>query len=953
MTTVFSRVVADVSNSFMEKFPDTFDFLGVLQRICEDAGVNITASDKNYTLHGLWNPMERAHRLLVSTLAIYGASGVIRKDGEVTGTPGSRPFTALVEAAEVLSRNAELSDPLPKELLEKHFSIGSMNIPAINPATIVPNYDRPVNLNQYQFPQSPEIPVQMSHQASNVNKLDNEPLQTKQLDDHFPQKSRNGETNEMRSGLRLRTRFKKELDEDYIPTDEEDYYNELGQENIEDDTDEEWTMQKDQRTQSKKLRNQPSDGQITNENDYGDEEEQEEQEIEGTDSEESVSGPRTRSRHGKGKSNRSTNKSALSKNFRKKYMTHRLRSHKTGTNQEENLTVVKNESLKRSRGRPKKGPNEIQSEFPCNMCDFIAKTRNALGDHKHRIHFAKPTKCDICDKVFPNLRYMKRHRASHVGPQHVCDICGKMYKVLKALRDHRKRHDTGYKRPEFSCQICSKTFCTRYIMDCHIKSEHMGIRKSFLCSVCGKSFTTKHTLQQHANVHVGARPYPCNICGKSFSYESALRDHKYIHAGVKKFVCKFCTKAFRQRSALKMHEKIHSDHKDFVCGECGRGFTQKQALQRHVRAHKGDKPFSCKLCGRTFGDASIIRRHMILVHKIHKDPSNWREDIVTNVKSNKDYYIRPANEMSGDDDSNSDVKNECHALDSPLSSASTPTPSMVQPHSHLPPQAPETPAQTSLDSYSSQVHPSQIEAQHPSINERPGSSNPYAYNAHLDYTQHSVPASSTVNHYSYTAPVQSIAMDSHYQGQTLARSADLNLMRLTEHDYSRTLDHTLGASLDQPLDATMASSMNRSLDNTAHLSRAQELVLSRVEETTHGRSADVPSRIVDPGLVRSLDIQVPRSLEVTVPVTRHTNDALLGQQHEVLVDRQDPVAAVAARQDLSGRQEEIAKRLHEIEPPENLSISSLYAYYTSLASQYMNMTNYSQYIAHPDNSGNQ
>ncbi|KAL3880002.1 hypothetical protein ACJMK2_032274 [Sinanodonta woodiana] len=947
MTTVFSRVVADVSNSFMEEFPDTFDFLGVLQRICEDAGVNVTASEKNYTLHGLWSPMERAHKLLVSTLAIYGASGVIRKEGEITGTPGSRPFTALVEAAEVLSRNAELSDPLPKELLEKHVSMGSANIPTI------PNYDRPVNLNQNQLSQSPENPDIMPHLVCKIKNLDNEHIQNKQLDGRFLQKSHIDETNEMKSGLRLRTRIKKDLDEDYIPTDEEEYCNKDLQENVEDDTDEEWTMQKEQRKLSKRLRNQPFDRQ-TNENYHSDEEEQEEQEIERTDSEESVSGPRTRSRDGKGKSNKSTNKSAaLSKKFRKKYMTQRLRNHKPGTDQQDNfLTNVKNESLKRSRGRPKKGPNEVQSEFPCNMCDFIAKTRNALGDHKHRIHFAKPTKCDICDKVFPNLRYMKRHRASHVGPQHVCDICGKMYKVLKALRDHRKRHDTGYKRPEFSCQVCSKTFCTRYIMECHIKSEHMGIRKSFLCSVCGKSFTTKHTLQQHANVHVGARPYPCNICGKSFSYESALRDHKYIHAGVKKFVCKFCTKAFRQRSALKMHEKIHSDHKDFVCGECGRGFTQKQALQRHVRAHKGDKPFSCKLCGRTFGDASIIRRHMILVHKIHKDPSNWREDIVTNVKSNKDYYIRPSSEMSGDDDSNSDVKNEYHAMDSPLSSASTPAPSMVQPHSHLSAQAPETPAQTNLDSYPSQVHPSQIEAQHPSINERPSSSNPYAYNAHLDYTQHSIPASSTVNHYSYIAPVQSIAMDSHYQSQALARSADLNLMRMTEHDYSRTLDHNLGASLDQPLDATMTSSVNRTLESSTHLSRSQELVLSRAEETTHGRSADVQSRIIDPSLVRSLDIQVPRSLEVTVPVTRHNNDALIGQQHEAVVDRQDPAAA-AARQDLTGRQEEIAKRLHEIEPPENLSISSLYAYYTSLASQYMNMTNYSQYIAHPDNSGNQ
>ena len=291
---------------------------------------------------------------------------------------------------------------------------------------------------------------------------------------------------------------------------------------------------------------------------------------------------------------------------------------------------------KSSKGTQSGALAEKPEEYLCEYCPFRSLSRKSYSDHT-RIHLSNPTKCDICDKVFPNERYMKRHRDTHNKPSHRCDHCGKVYKAHKALRNHIKTHDVNYKPPEFKCDICDKSFCTSYILQCHKKSEHEGIKKSFLCSTCGKSFTTKHTLQQHVNVHIGARPYKCDKCDKAFCYESALRDHKFIHEGTKKFICSYplCNKAFRQRSALKMHEKIHKTSKDFVC-DCGRGFTQKQALQRHIRSHEGEKPYWCKICLRSFGDAAIIRRHLISVHKIHKDPSRWREDIVIKASQLKD-----------------------------------------------------------------------------------------------------------------------------------------------------------------------------------------------------------------------------------------------------------------------------------------------------------------------------
>ena len=294
---------------------------------------------------------------------------------------------------------------------------------------------------------------------------------------------------------------------------------------------------------------------------------------------------------------------------------------------------------KKKRGRPKECIEQSQTEFACSECEFVATSRPKLTDHLHRRHKGNPVSCDLCGKIFHNQLYMLRHRSSHTGPQHCCDVCGKMFKIQKAMINHRKTHEEGYMRPAFPCKLCSKSFCSRYIVDCHVKSFHMGQKQSYLCSYCGKKFTTKHSLQEHVNAHSGIKPHVCEICGKGFSYDSALRDHKFTHDDVKQFKCDLCDKSFCQRSGLKMHMRIHRDTKQFQCQECGREFTQKQALQRHERVHKGVKPFTCKLCSRSFTDASIIRRHLTLVHKIHKDAKTWREDIICTIKPDMQYHV--------------------------------------------------------------------------------------------------------------------------------------------------------------------------------------------------------------------------------------------------------------------------------------------------------------------------
>ncbi|XP_061165255.1 GDNF-inducible zinc finger protein 1-like [Saccostrea echinata] len=280
--------------------------------------------------------------------------------------------------------------------------------------------------------------------------------------------------------------------------------------------------------------------------------------------------------------------------------------------------------------------------IPCQIkdCKFVAKLKHNMIEHYARMHSVKNLKCKFCNALFSLYRDLKRHLKHH-STQFACDKCGKMYKSSRTFSAHQKTHEENFVKPEYECSTCGKKFSTKYVLRYHIKSEHMGQKKSFICPTCGKSFTQKQSYIIHANVHLGIRPFVCEVCGVSFPYEKSLREHKYMHEEGKKFKCEICGKQFKQPSSLGTHLKIHKETKDHLCKVCGKGFTQRQALLRHERVHSGDKPFSCSICTKNFNDASIIRRHMILVHKINS--KDWRSFIQTNTPRQSDHFVQILN----------------------------------------------------------------------------------------------------------------------------------------------------------------------------------------------------------------------------------------------------------------------------------------------------------------------
>ncbi|XP_055616190.1 zinc finger protein 771-like [Toxorhynchites rutilus septentrionalis] len=193
-----------------------------------------------------------------------------------------------------------------------------------------------------------------------------------------------------------------------------------------------------------------------------------------------------------------------------------------------------------------------------------------------------------------------------------------------------------YKRKPFKCDMCKKTFTSKYGVRVHMRI-HTGERP-YSCPHCQNTFADSSTLLRHIRTHTGERPYPCPHCPKSFKQASSRRGHIRIHTGERPYSCQYCQNKFKDRSSfvghmrkthpglLEMNEQrrdnilddsqeddhilLETGEKPLKCEMCEKTFSSKLGLKVHVRAHTGERPYSCPHCQKPFKDRSTLVVHI-------------------------------------------------------------------------------------------------------------------------------------------------------------------------------------------------------------------------------------------------------------------------------------------------------------------------------------------------------
>ena len=211
----------------------------------------------------------------------------------------------------------------------------------------------------------------------------------------------------------------------------------------------------------------------------------------------------------------------------------------------------------------------------CAQCSQKMTSFNEYKDHVNNQHFGVwKFKCGFenCGKIFEKDIECKRHirevhRQHELKPREewksypkkkptdeligICDICGYNYKTRRDYSYHMHSKHTS-KDLKKKCPYCNST--GHRVLKQHIEQVHL----EKMCPQCGKMIIGTHRLNRHIkSVHIAMedRPFKCKTCGKGFNVKTTLDEHYNIHTGAKPFKCKYCPSAFASKGNLAMHER--------------------------------------------------------------------------------------------------------------------------------------------------------------------------------------------------------------------------------------------------------------------------------------------------------------------------------------------------------------------------------------------------------------
>ena len=163
-----------------------------------------------------------------------------------------------------------------------------------------------------------------------------------------------------------------------------------------------------------------------------------------------------------------------------------------------------------------------------------------------------------------------------------CELCNYQARSRDALTKH---HEYRHQKIEHQCYECEMKFKNKHNLKNHIKSIHEDIWLN--CNQCESKFASNYALKRHIQGKHGDTVFQCNDCDYKTNYERCLKRHmQLVHIKEKSHKCSECPKAFVRKDHLKRHlqsvhrEKDHMDVKSAYTEHPGGVIIHFDALQK-------------------------------------------------------------------------------------------------------------------------------------------------------------------------------------------------------------------------------------------------------------------------------------------------------------------------------------------------------------------------------------
>ncbi|XP_044065385.1 zinc finger imprinted 3 [Siniperca chuatsi] len=205
------------------------------------------------------------------------------------------------------------------------------------------------------------------------------------------------------------------------------------------------------------------------------------------------------------------------------------------------------------------------------------------------------------------------NESSHSGDCR-CSVCDLQLPSKFKLQDHMNLH-TGA-RP-YCCAECGKRFCQIYSYRVHLRTHAQTKVDRLMCRVCLRGFASQEDLKDHlSRTHFENEFYECDLCKRVFTSLKACEYHVQLHKCMLNVMCEVCGRNFSSPKSLARHRK-KTCHRNFKCTDCTKTFTKKNALLKHSFSHLGLLPYTCVRCRCHFRLAKLYRQHKCEPERIH------------------------------------------------------------------------------------------------------------------------------------------------------------------------------------------------------------------------------------------------------------------------------------------------------------------------------------------------
>ncbi|KAJ8005279.1 hypothetical protein DPEC_G00144980 [Dallia pectoralis] len=203
--------------------------------------------------------------------------------------------------------------------------------------------------------------------------------------------------------------------------------------------------------------------------------------------------------------------------------------------------------------------------------------------------------------------------------EHRCSVCDLVQQSSFQLQEHMNLH-TGA-RP-YCCAECGKRFCQlanyRSHLRTHAQAQASVPAAAHRCRICLKGFNSPEGLQDHLSMsHFEKEFYECDICKRIFTCRRKCEMHMEEHKRkLASHACPQCDRCFRLRRSLRRHNE-RGCVRSYRCTDCPLSFSRKNTLLRHSFSHLGLLPYTCVQCRRHFRLAKLYRKHVCDPERMH------------------------------------------------------------------------------------------------------------------------------------------------------------------------------------------------------------------------------------------------------------------------------------------------------------------------------------------------